>query len=56
MKDGVQYQLQGTAARTENRIKADLTARKRGYRLRFDTDDSHNESGSERYRQRSDKR
>ena len=56
MKNRVQYQLQRTPARSKNRIKADLTACERGYRLRLDTDDCHGESRSERYRKHSDKR
>lgn len=54
MKDGVQHQLQRTAARSEYRIKADPTAGERGYGLRFDTDDRHDEPGAEGYRQRGD--
>ena len=53
MKDGVQHQLQRTAARSENRIKADLTAGERGYGLRFDADDRHDKPGAKRYRQHS---
>ena len=54
MEDGVQHQLQRTAARAKNGIKADPTAGEGGYGLRLDADDCHDKPRSERDRQRGD--